>query len=730
MKILMLTDRMEAGGAETHIAQLIRGLRHMGAEVWLLCGGGTLADSLESEGIRIIRAPLPSHSPRVLWSIRRDILSLVRREQFDLLHAHARIPAFLLHGIARHGCAVVVSVHARFRTSPLLDKLCYWGERTIAVSEDLRTYVCEHYAVPAERVHVIPNGVDCAYFSPPVAPRDPQKTTVVFASRLDADCSLGADLLCDLAPSLAERYPSLTVEILGGGSEYERIRGRAEEINRSLGREVVSVCGWVDDVAMKLQNAAVFVGVSRAAIEAGACGCAVVLCGNEGFGGILSKENASRASLSNFCARGETQPTKAKLENSLVALLDDPSRRLKMGDFCRSLMESRFSADQMCRRTYALYHRCLHPRPHSRVVIGGYFGCGNAGDDAILLGVLEALHNVAPAAEIVALSGSPKKDRRRFGVRCVWRKNPIAVYRAFLGAHLFICGGGSLLQNLTSSRSLSYYLGLLRMAQCAGVPCVLSGAGIGPLLGKQGCLRVARALNRCRYVGLRDEDSLRLLASLGVDAGKLHLGADHALLMPLPPKGRTLAILASHGVSFGQGYLCVVLRGGTSTALLRSMICTAVRIICLRHALIPLFPVFDTKTDILEIPSSLSPLGAKKLFLREPADAVALLSGCQTAVVMRLHALVFATIAGVPAVGIPADERDQKIASFARLSGQELLKPEERTVVALVERLETCISSRQTAAPLLGKACADLRHRAQKEIADINELLHATDGKK
>lgn len=729
MKILMLTDRMEAGGAETHIAQLIRGLCRMGAEVWLLCGGGSLADALEGEGVRVVRVLLPSHSPKMLWRIRCELLALVRCEQFDLLHAHARIPAFLLRGIARHGCAVVVSVHARFRTSPLLDKLCYWGERTIAVSEDLRTYVCEHYAVPAERVHVIPNGVDCEHFSPP-AVRDTAEASVVFASRLDADCTLGADLLCDLAPALAERYPTLTVEILGGGSEYERIRGRADEINRSLGREVVSVCGWVDDVATKLQKASVFVGVSRAAIEAGACGCAVVLCGNEGFGGILSKETAPRASLSNFCARGEAPPTKARLEDCLVTLLDDPARRREAGDFCRSLMEARFGADQMCRRTYALYHRCLRPRPRTRVVVGGYFGCGNTGDDAILLGMLEALHDSAPDAEIVALSGSPKKDRRRFGVRCVWRKNPFVIYKALLGAKLFICGGGSLLQNLTSSRSLSYYLGLLRMARSVGVPCVLSGAGIGPLIGRRACRRVARTLNRCRYVGLRDEDSLRLLSSLGVDAGKLHLGADHALLMPLPPHGRTLAILTDHGIPLGQSYLCVVLRGGTSTTLLRSMICTAVRIVCLRHSLIPLFPVFDAKRDALEIPSSLSSLGAKKLFLREPADAVALLSGCQTAVVMRLHALVFATAAGIPAVGIPADERDRKIASFARLSGQELLEAEEMNVAALVERLETCISSRQAATPLLGKACADLRHRAQKELADINELLHATEEEK
>jgi len=714
---------MDAGGVETHIAQLIRGLRGMGAEVWLLCGGGSVADRLEREGIRVLREKLPTHAPWRLWKIRKRILGLVRAERFDVLHAHARIPAFLLRGIAkRGGCAVAVSVHARFRSGPILSRLCYWGERTLAISEDLREYVCEKYRVPAERVHVIPNGIDCAYFSPPEKAREGD-LRILFASRLDADCSRGAELLCAIAPSLLRRYPALTVEIAGGGSEYERIRARAEEINAEVGRSGVQLRGWETDMPTRLREASIFVGVSRAAMEACACGCAVVLCGNEGFGGILCEENAERAALSNFCARGEALPSPAKLEDALKELLEDPVRRRQTGIFCRFLMQSRFSADRMCRETYAFYHRCIRPCARAHVVVGGYFGCGNAGDDAILLGMLEGFHSVAPEVEVTALSGSWRRDRRRFGVHCVSRKNPIAILVALARAKLFICGGGSLLPSLTSRRSLFYYLSLLRLAHWMGVPSAICAAGIGPLSGKPACRQVARVLNRCHYVGLRDVDSLRLLSSIGVDAGRLHLGADAGLLMPLPPRSRASAILFSHEILGAKGYLGVVLRGGRSTALSRRLICAAVRVVCLRHRLIPLIPILDPQHDRVEISEDLAALGARRITLREPADVAALLGICKTAVVMRLHALVFATAMKLPAVGIPADPRDAKIVSFAKEAGQELLLEEELSVGVLVEKLEACISSRDSAAPLLLEAAAELRHRAKKEILNVCDLL-------
>ena len=142
MKILLLTDRLDTGGAETHLVELARGLRLAGHEVAVLSGGGACADVLEREGIPQYRVPLPTHDPLRLLAIRKTIKRLVRLHGYEILHAHARLPALLLRGRWRR-VGRVVTVHASFRCDRLRFRLSYWGERTVAVSEDLRSYLME-----------------------------------------------------------------------------------------------------------------------------------------------------------------------------------------------------------------------------------------------------------------------------------------------------------------------------------------------------------------------------------------------------------------------------------------------------------------------------------------------------------------------------------------------------------------------------------------------------------
>ena len=115
MKILILTDRLEIGGAETHIAQLVQELAKRGEEVIVASSGGWIADRLEKQGILQIRMPLNTHSPICWLFLRHKIRALIKRERIDIAHAHARVPALLIHGIRRLGCAEIVTVHAKFR---------------------------------------------------------------------------------------------------------------------------------------------------------------------------------------------------------------------------------------------------------------------------------------------------------------------------------------------------------------------------------------------------------------------------------------------------------------------------------------------------------------------------------------------------------------------------------------------------------------------------------------
>src|SRR5439155_1447425 len=85
-----------------------------------------------------------------------------------------------------------------------------------------------------------------------------------------------------------------------------------------------------------------------------------------------------------------------------------------------------------------------------------------------------------------------------------------------VGADLFISGGGSLVQDVTSARGALYYLGLLGLATRLAHATMVFAAGIGPL--RRGWLRALarRILNRVTLITVRDEGSRRLLQQLAV----------------------------------------------------------------------------------------------------------------------------------------------------------------------------------------------------------------------
>ncbi len=120
-----------------------------------------------------------------------------------------------------------------------------------------------------------------------------------------------------------------------------------------------------------------------------------------------------------------------------------------------------------------------HFFPTPAVVICGYQGFGNIGDEAVWEGLLAALP--LPSRYILLLSGNPSAAEKRYGVQALARTSPKA-FAAICQADLVILGGGTLLQQGTSMRSLLYYLSAAALASLAGTPWIVVG-GIDPLTG-------------------------------------------------------------------------------------------------------------------------------------------------------------------------------------------------------------------------------------------------------
>ena len=376
MKILLLADRMESGGAETHIETLAEGFLQAGHCVGLLSRGGKIADRLAGEGVICRNIPAVGQNPLALLRASAILREEQAKNGYEILHAHTRTSAFLLRGICnpymRKSPVFVATAHAKFAPSGIKRRLSYWGEQTIAVSEDLRADLIDRYRLPGECVTVVPNGIDERRFFPlPNTAGKGAPVCILFVSRLEPDCSLGAELLCRaaarLAPLAGGDLPPFFVVLAGGGSRFSAIAALAGRVNLALGAPLVRVVKPQSpaDLIALYRRADLFVGVSRAAMEAAFCGCAVLLCGNEGYGGLLTPKRLDLAA-GNFCCRGLPAATVESLTADLAALLRSPALRQTAAEWTGAWLRRDFSAAGMCRATEEVYRRARLRFPHGR----------------------------------------------------------------------------------------------------------------------------------------------------------------------------------------------------------------------------------------------------------------------------------------------------------------------------------------------------------------------------
>ena len=156
-------------------------------------------------------------------------------------------------------------------------------------------------------------------------------------------------------------------------------------------------------------------------------------------------------------------------------------------------------------------------------MIAGYYGFGNLGDEAIRVALCAAL-NEQEGLQPVWLVSQPQDTNE------VNRAHPLAIFAGLRRSAALIFGGGGLLQNRTSTRSLLYYLSLILLARSLRKPVFLLGQGIGPINGRFAQAMTRFALSKARYIGCRDRGSLDFVQSLGLD-GKL----DGDLFFITPP---------------------------------------------------------------------------------------------------------------------------------------------------------------------------------------------------
>ena len=355
------------------------------------------------------------------------------------------------------------------------------------------------------------------------------------------------------------------------------------------------------------------------------------------------------------------------------------------------------------------------------ILISGYYGFSNTGDEAVLSAIITGLRSHDDDVEIAVLSASPEETAKTHGIMAVPRASLSNVASALRQCDLFISGGGSLIQDATSFRSLIYYLSLIALAKFYRRKVMILGQGIGPL--RRGISRrlARRALNGVDLIAVRDAQSADLLKELGVSGPPVHITADPTFLLEPCASDESARLLAEAGIGEGEDVIAVSLREWPESPEIEHA-AAALTEVARSLPVKLLFIAMHTPDDMLLAERVRRVVGEAAVQPRPwtASQLLGVLARCRLVVGMRLHALIFAAAVGVPFLGIAYDP---KVESFVAAAGQELVALEETALDALAERIMKAWNDRNALASRLAKIVPAMRAAAAENFRLAAELL-------
>lgn len=674
MKVLMLISSLDVGGVETHVYELARGLVKLGAEVTVASNGGILAEKLYSLGITHITLPLASRAPLSLVRSYFGVRNILQRGRFDIVHAHSRIAAYIGNSVAKkYGVCFVTTVHAKFSLSPLKRRMSRWGEYTSAVSEDLAVYLKENYRVSKDRIRVIPNGIDTKRFESCDSSKKRQDNKedirILFVSRLDSDCSDSAYSLCRISETLTEFCKNIRITIVGGGEEYGKISMLAENINGRAGYRLIEMTGAIIDIERYISKSDIFIGVSRAALEAAASGVRVILSGNEGFMGILFEDNLDIAEASNFCCRGFSKLSDDVLLESIATLIsEDGETSENTAQYLKDYIAEHHGIEKTAADTFRFYRDALEKKRSGKsICLCGYYGFGNIGDDSILTSSIERARR-ENFGDIVVLSKSPKETEKIVGVCCASRHRFFSVILAIGRSKILVFGGGTLFQDGTSLRSMVYYSSLVFLARLLKKDVQLWANGLGPVNTRAGKWLLSKALSYASYIGLRDKSSKKLALSLDADEKRIVLESDLAFSLTPVSDEQIREVMNNLGVNDRERFAVFSISGRADDREYSVIKRRAESF--LKEGIKIIFVGMYPKEDRSLSRKLCREVGGIYIDDMDGRELVSLLRYAEMSVGMRLHLLIFSKAAGIPFEGVG---KEPKIVAFCEENGGVVL---------------------------------------------------------
>lgn len=318
-----------------------------------------------------------------------------------------------------------------------------------------------------------------------------------------------------------------------------------------------------------------------------------------------------------------------------------------------------------------------------KIVISGYYGSKNAGDEAMLSAMIEVLAEKRQALEIVVISADPTDTLNRHAHEKI-KLSSVSwlAYREILdelkSASLLISGGGSLLQNVTSGRSLYYYLSVIFLARLVGTPVMLYAQGIGPVHGWLARSLMKFVNNMTTQITVRDIGSANELKNLAITKPNIEVTADPVLAIHEVDKTKGKMILQNCGVDLEKRIIGISVREWKNWPRYKHEIAKACEKMLTLYpeaqiVFLPMQYAEDVQVAqkvVSQIQASPTEKARIKILNQDfmTYELLSMVGNFDLLIGIRLHALIFAGVMHVPMVGL---SYDPKIDGFLNSIGEK-----------------------------------------------------------
>lgn len=344
------------------------------------------------------------------------------------------------------------------------------------------------------------------------------------------------------------------------------------------------------------------------------------------------------------------------------------------------------------------------------VVLSGYYGFDNVGDDAILLSIIQSLKKWQNDIEITVLSNNPAATEQTYGVKAVNRWKMKEIRQLLKTADGLISGGGSLMQDQTSVKSIPYYAGVIQIAKWLKKPVFVYAQGMGPVNRPLSKFIVRKVFNKVEQITVRDKASQALLTEIGVRT--------EATIVPDP-------VMGLNGSDFRcdwlekvalapKSYIAVSVRDWPSTVAYKEKIAHSLDELARQGEQIVFLPMhgehdFVTSQEVAGLMKETSLTAPAELSIEEK---IAVIGQSQLLIGMRLHSLIFSAIYATPFIAI---SYDPKIDAFADIVDQPVVghvEVDNWNGVTLFEQAVTILESYTTVQENMRQAVLPLQTEA------------------